>query len=379
MKKVKVLHLITGIDVGGAEQYLLSTCRASNRKRFEIIVCYLRGKGALRKEFESSGVTVCNFSGSWWSVISRYGRLLNFIQSARFDIVHTHLIRATLAGRILARLASTRIVFTTEHNVSNWQRRYFVVTLLYRWTAGNVHRIFAISDAVRESLVTIGKIDPDKVEVLRPGVDVSEFVQKAGNSSRRSRANFSEATPVIGCIGRFDVRKGQRVLVDAVARLREEYPRLKLILVGDGETRPAIESQVSQLGLESHVVFKGIQRNIREMLRAFDVVVFPSISEGLGVAILEAMAMGKLIVASRVGGIPEAITDGKQGRLVEPGDPVRLANAIKEVLTDTVAARRMKAAARAKCKSDFDVRVVVRRLEQVYEESLSAAHGPNRL
>jgi glycosyltransferase involved in cell wall biosynthesis len=123
----------------------------------------------------------------------------------------------------------------------------------------------------------------------------------------------------------------------------------------------------------------GTQRNIREFLNTFDVVVFPSLSEGLGIAILEAMAMGSLIVASRIGGIPEAITDGKEGRLVQPGIPELLAEAIKDVLTDKVAAKRMKAAAKAKCKNNFDIRASVGRLEQVYEESVSGAHGLNRL
>jgi glycosyltransferase involved in cell wall biosynthesis len=372
VKKVKVLNLITGIDVGGAERYLLSTVRILDRMRFEVVVCFLRGNGTLRSEFEASGIAVQDFSGSWWSILARTFRLFTFIRSERFDIVHTHLIRATLVGRILSRLASTPVVFTTEHNVSNWQQRYFVVTLFYRWTGRNVYRIFAISNAVKDSLVTVGRIDPKRIEVLLPGVDLAEFSQKSTSPSGNPSVAISDASPVIGCVGRFDPRKGHRVLVDAAVKLREYYPRLKLFLVGDGEMRSAIESQVERLGLRSSVVFSGTQRTVRDFLQSFDVVVFPSLSEGLGVAILEAMAMGKLIVATRVGGIPEAITDRLEGRLVEPGNSELLAQTIREVLTDRIAARRMMAAAKAKCRKEFDVHIAVRRLESVYIESLKA-------
>ncbi len=370
---MRVLHLITGIDVGGAEQYLLSILRLINRKRFEVSVSYLRGRGALRSEFEELGIAVSDFSGDWWSAPVRGVRLWRFIEHGSFDIVHTHLIRATLLGRILARLANVRTVFTTEHNVSNWRRKYFVVTLMYRWTSTGVKRFFAVSKAVSDRLIEIGRIPPDKVEVLAPGLDLRAFSSRLhGSHPLRALVDKHEG-PILGCVARLDSRKGQSILIEAAAQLRRAYPNVKVILVGEGETRKAIESQVNKLDLRSSVCLLGTRRDVRELLKDFDVVVLPSLTEGLPVALLEAMAMGSLIVASRVGGIPEAIRDGIEGRLVEPGDPRLLAAAIQEVLTKKSLARKMRVAARIRCRREYDVRTRVRRLEEVYEQFADGA------
>ena len=373
LRRIRVLQIITGIDVGGAEQYLLTILRIMDRRKFDVAVCYLRGKGMLRGEFEASGIPVFDFSGPWWTILARSRKFFKFVRTGNFDIVHTHLIRATLVGGMFAQFARVKVVFTTEHNVSNWKRRYFVITLFYRWNARRVRRIFAVSRAVRDRIVGVGKVTQEKVEVLPTGVDLSAFTPRATAALHLESSKDRKDWPTIGCIGRFDPRKGQRFLVAALAEVRKELPTARLVLVGDGKNRSAIEAQVKRLGLSQHVDFKGTLRNVRELLKTFDVVVFPSLSEGLPVALLEAMAMGALVVASDVGGIPEAITDRVEGRLVQPGNSSILAKTILEVLSDRKLARTMKLAARAKCRNEFDVRKSVMRLEAVYRESIAAS------
>ncbi len=361
---IKVLHCITGIDLGGAEQLLLSTVRKLDKEKFNISVCYFKGKGALRAEFESTGVRVF-FLGDYshWTIgkAIALGCLLSELSP---EIVHTHLILATIVGRIIAWYSKVPVIVTTEHNISNWQKKYFLLFSIYKITTMFTDKIFAISEAVKKQLIMKGKIKSEKITVLYDGVDLSIFDPKL----ILEQSHYADsAYPIIGCISRLDQRKGIRFLIEAITILKSQYPHIKLIIVGDGKERQRLESMATEHEVTENVFFTGEQKNVIPYFQMFDIFVLPSLSEGLSVSLIEAMAMKKTIIATNVGGIPEVVANGKEGILVPPGQANEIASAIAYLLKNAKRANLMKVAARKKVERKFNLDILVKKLENFYE------------
>jgi glycosyltransferase involved in cell wall biosynthesis len=170
-------------------------------------------------------------------------------------------------------------------------------------------------------------------------------------------------------------KKGLSVLLKAMEVLKRRHgmPPCRLVIVGDGPAREELELLRDRLGLASWIVFVGTRRDIPQVLRSLDIFVLPSLYEGFGIAILEAMAVGKPVIATRVGGIPEFVIPGETGVLIEPGNADMLADAIESLLRDSDQARRMGAKGRVRAQEHYDIVDIVRQHEQVYEACLAHA------
>ena len=370
-RQIKVLHLITGIDIGGAEKLLVAVTRELREDGLDVAVGYFKGTGALRKEFEGNGIRTVYLGEQTLFMIGRAVNLYRLLKAERFDLVHTHLIHATLIGRVVSRIAGVPIVITTEHNTSNWQPKYLPVTILYRLTGSLSHKVIAISEAVRKCLLNVARIDPSRVEVVYDGVDIARFNPGLDAAGLKKELGLADAYPVIGSVSRLDARKGLEYLVGAIASLIPEMPGTRLVLVGDGPERTRLQDQAKQLGVERIVTFAGSQEDIVPFLAIMDVFVLPSLFEGLSVSLIEAMAMMKPIVATNVGGIPEVVTDGEDGLLVPPRESGSLAAAIRRLVRDRPLADAMRTAARKKIEQKFSLDQLVRRLEHLYENLLA--------
>jgi len=179
---------------------------------------------------------------------------------------------------------------------------------------------------------------------------------------------LSSPGPVIGTVSVLRGKKGHRFLLEAAARLRQEYPGLKVIVVGDGPGRDGLWREAKALELERTVSFLGFRQDIPRILATFDVFVFPSLEEALGAAILEAMAAGKAVVASRVGGIPEAVVDRETGLLVPPADSGALAEAVRKLLQDPDLRRRMGEQGRLRVEEQFSLNRMLDRTAALYRD-----------
>jgi len=177
-------------------------------------------------------------------------------------------------------------------------------------------------------------------------------------------------------MGSLTPEKGLDVLLQALPFLTVRHPRLGLCIVGDGRLRASLQDLARELGLQERVFFAGAQTDVRPWLAAFDLFLMPSRREGMGIAILEAMAMGKPVVASRTGGIPEVVIDGRTGVLVPPDDPRILAAAVEGLLQDGARCRTLAQAGRRHVAQAFDLESMLRRLEQEYENLLAAKKAP---
>ncbi len=273
------------------------------------------------------------------------------------------------------------------HALSPWARRRDVAALVTRRMDYAVrkglrtellfHRavdaVVAISEGVRRALLA-GGVRPERVRVIRSAVEPPAGLPgPAGRSAARARFGVAEEAAVVGVIAVLERRKGHDVLLHALADLRARRPELVCLVCGAGSERAALEALSKSLGLTGVVRFLGERRQVADVLAALDVLVLPSRHEGLGVAALEGMSMALPLVASAVGGIPEAVEDGRTGLLVPPEEPSALGRALEALLADPERARAMGARGRERVLSEFPIGVMAERYERLYRELAAVA------
>lgn len=352
---IRIVHILTSFDIGGAEQFALDLCRRLDRKRFDVRVIGIVRGGPLRAEFHEAGIPT-DVVGKR----TRLGRevirhLTADLRSPTPDIVHTQLFGGDTWGRIAAIRAGVPHIVSTEQNTNLDEGA--VKRAIKRRLARRTDRIVAISDAVRSYSVRVDRIPLEKFVVIPNGVDLDVY-------------RPAPATPHEGIrfltVARHVPQKGLDVLLDAFAIVRARLPRATLDLVGDGPLRGALEDQVRTFGLTDAVHVRGFERTFASAYQRADIFVLPSRWEGLGIAAIEAAACGLPTVASDVGGLREVVADGETGILVPPSDPKPLADAMLALAADRPRRALMGHAARRRAERTFDIAAIVRRYEDLY-------------
>jgi glycosyltransferase involved in cell wall biosynthesis len=265
-------------------------------------------------------------------------------------IVHTHTAKAGVLGRIAARTAGVPTVVHTYHG--HVLRGYFspAKTALFRrleaWLAVSADALVAVSESVRDGLVSLGIAPAGKIRVVPLGLDLAHLAGELPRGVLRREAGIPDAAPLVGMVGRLVPIKDAPAFLRAARLVREARPDARFALVGDGEERPALEALCRELGLHAQVTFFGWRRDLAAVYGDLDVVVNASRNEGTPVALIEALAAARPVVATRVGGTPDLLGEGERGRLVPPGDPGALARAVLETLDQSEAARSRAQAGR---------------------------------
>ena len=370
-RPLRVAHVIETLGVGGAERLVADVVRRLDRARFESRVFPLDGPLDLRGEIESAGVAVAPvLVAPRRRPIACLRGLAGRLRGFGPGLVHTHLYYGNVLGRIAARLAGGAPVVTTLHNPDyTFEARSTILfrgrKLLDRLTGSRNAALVAVSRAVAEDFRR--HMGWAGIRVVPNGVDLQAF---APGDDAGAATEWPGPGLRLLSVGRLHPQKGHRVLLDAMAAARQGGARLSLLVAGDGAERAALEAQASALGLHGHVRLAG-RRDVRPLLAAADVFVFPSLYEAVGIALLEAMACARPVVASRTGGIPEVVEDGVSGILVTAGDADDLARALATLERDPERRRRLGEAARSRAEA-FDIGATVRALEDLYEEVASA-------
>ena len=367
---VRVLWLTKGLGLGGAERLLTLTAARIDRSRFEVEVAYLLPwKDAFVPDLEGAGVpTVC--LGSRDGADPRWPlRLRRLLRDRDHAIVHTHSPVPAAAARLLVRTPA-RLVHT-EHNVwDRYRRPTYVANAL---TYPRNEAVIAVSDGVAES-IRRPRWAPGRyptVETLLHGVEPASTPR--GSEARlaaRRELGIDDLAPVIGNVANLTLKKDHAGLLAAFDLVRRRVPEAVLLLVGAGPLEADLRAEVRDRELDDSVRFLGSRDDVPELLPALDVFVLSSRFEGLPISLLEAMAAEVACVSTRVGGIPEAITDGVEGRLVPPGEPKVLAEALTDVLLDPDVRSRLAAAGRARVVEAFSIDRAVRRTEEIYTDLL---------
>ena len=363
----RLLHLLSGCTVGGCEQHVLSLLSRLGRDRYEPWLAYFEARpdeaAPMAPEFRAAGVRTVDLGARRRTdpgAVLRLGRLM---RRGRFDIVHAHSFRTELAavlwGRLLGRVP---VVLRTVHNTDDFyvHPRY---AALARASAGRLDRVIVISDAVGRYLRDKAGLPAEKLVRIYYGLDAGGWGMGDGNSR----------PPTIGIIARLAPQKGHRVLFDALPAILSRVPEARVRVVGHEElsTVAELRAYAAARGVAERVQFDGFRGDVPSLLRELDLVVLPSLWEGFGLGLLEAMAAGLPVVATAVGPVPEVVVDGQTGLLVPPEDPPALAEAVARVLLDPALAERLGRAGRARVEQEFTVERTVERTDALYRELLA--------
>jgi glycosyltransferase involved in cell wall biosynthesis len=359
---MKVLHVITGLDAGGAELQLAMILR---RTRHESDVVTLYNPGPVAEMIEAQGTPVRNIGMQRNTELPALLRLRKLIKDGQYDVVHTHLYRAQIYARPAARLAGTPVVLTTEHSIgeTHIERRKMTrsVQALYLSSEKFSDATIAVSDIVKDRLVRWG-VRPGKITVIPNGVDTDELGFDA-QARERVRAQFgiSPQTYVIGALGRLDPNKRVDLTMEAAAPMLGD--KCKILVIGRGEDQPRLEAAAKRLGVTDHVIFGGYQSDTTAMLAAFDLYVAASLQETFGLSVLEALASGLPVLYTACPALDGIQTE--RARMVA-GTPDALRDEIRKEF-DTGPRPRV---ADNKVFARYGIESVVSRIDDLYEKIL---------
>ncbi len=366
---MRIAHLVIGGDVAGGQIIALTLARAA-RDRGDEIVFLSPGRGPFTELVEKEGMAVATADVGRTFRVGGAWRLAATLLRSRVDILHTHsALAANVLSRVAARAVGVPVVshLHIENHLPANPARAAVLQTLDNATARLCARVVAVSDETRRAFVRQG-YPPDSIQVVLNGVPVDVHDNGAGRSVRAELGIGSE-TPLVGEIARLCEVKGQRDLLEALTAL----PGVHAVFVGEdieqgGDYRERLEREARALGLADRVVFAGYRTDAGAVLDALDVFVLPSRIEGMPLVVLEAMARGRPVVATAVGGTAEVVVEGETGLLVPPRDPARLSEAIGRLFADRALADRLGKAGRARAVAHHSEAAMTRRVLALYDE-----------
>jgi glycosyltransferase involved in cell wall biosynthesis len=369
-RKIRIVHVIPSIGLGGgAETFICQLFRHIDHTRFELSLVYWNTPDDLVPFIRSTGAQTRRVKLGRVVSVGSVTKLVDVFRELKADIVHTHFIDADLLGFAASRFLGVPML-AQVHSLAfatGWRQCW-----RYRLMSVGIERFVCVSNAVRERVrKNIGLLEC-KMSVIHHGVDCNAFMKKENTLRRKEilgSLGWTEGAFVIGDVSRMIPQKGHRMLLRAFSRLLPLYPDARLLLVGDGPERFACEGLASSLGIREQVAFLGNQADVALWLSVMDIFVFPTMNEGFGINVLEAMAAGKPVISTRDSAIPEIITDGENGLLVESADEEGLMRAMTRLIKDRELCVRLALAGRARV-DDFSVEKMAAGYSELYEDVL---------
>jgi len=387
------MHVITRFDKGGSAENTFLTVRDLDKDRYDVVLV----TGASQPDnspvhsgdpemaaieaniatLVAKGVRLVRLPKlvrelSPVSDLSAFVSLLLIIRREGPRIVHTHTSKAGILGRWAAWLCRVPIIVHTPHGhvfwgyFRPWQARLFI--MLERWTARITTRIVALTPQERADHLRFRIAPEEKFTVIHSGVDlVPFFAPHLDGAKVRTGLGISPDTTVIATAGRLTAVKGQATLIRAVADILRQRKKIVLLILGEGELRSDLEALSTDLGVAEAVRFLGWRPDVAAIMASCDIFCLPSLNEGMGKVLVEAMALGKPIIASAVGGIPDLVVPGETGILVQPADGNALAKAILTLCADPEMMRKMGAQGKRKALG-YSVEIMLNKIDHLYTE-----------
>ena len=368
----RVLHVITSLDRGGAENHLLALFTHADQRAFRFEAAVLTGEGELLPALRATGARVHLIHARGRVDPWALQRLVKVLRAGDFDIVHSHLFRADLyAGLAVAQLGDARpLLVSTRHNDDRFFLNPFVGIAHYL-LSGRQDMIIAISDHVARFTIARGVREPGRVRRVYHGLDIPDAQEQERERQRiRAELGIPADAFLIGNVGRLAPQKGQRHLVEAMPLLLERVPRAHAAIAGGGDLEEFLRDLALELRVSEHVHVLGPRQDVPALMQALDAFAMPSIWEGFGLVLLEAMAAARPVVASHVATIPEVVVDGETGLLVPAGDEVVLAEALAQLADDPQLAQRLGQAGQDRLRRRFSIDKMVGDTELLYRELL---------
>jgi glycosyltransferase involved in cell wall biosynthesis len=367
---LRVAHVTLGLEIGGQEKLLVEFARCADHSRFDLHFVALGGRGVLARDLEAWGWPVTALGEPSGFRPGLVLRLAGLFREQSIDVVHTHDERPHIYGAFAARLAGVqRLIHTRHHGMAD--RLTPRQTGLVRLASELTDRFVCVS---ADSAHQAGRqgVSPRTIRVLRNGIDLTRFDPAPTPSSPTCGGREGRGDGPVVVVARLSPEKDITTLLHAASLALREDAAFQLEIAGDGPCMADLRRTAGDLGLNDCVRFHGQVRDVPALLRRAGLFVLPSLTEGVSLTLLEAMASGLAVVATRVGGNPEVVADGETGLLVPPRDPAALAAALLRLRRDRCERRRMEKAGRRRVERCFDVR----RMTTAYEKMYLGLDGP---
>jgi glycosyltransferase involved in cell wall biosynthesis len=373
---LNVLFIIKPERAAGADMVLLQAAARLNPERFRVLAGLLTPdrENLIPPSIRSINFNLPGLNG--WVWLRFLLHLAWVLRRQRIQIIHTNSYVPGNYARLAAALVRTPLIIDHWHGFSRFSRkRRLICRLLGRVTDLSL----AVSEGVRDYLLARCALDPAKVRVLHNGVDLARLHQHRPRAEVRQELGFPEAARVVGLVARLDHwGKGHKEFFTALAALKDRYP-MEALIIGGGRREGEMRRLAADLGLAGRVRFLGQRRDIPDLLAALDIFVLPSHSEGVSLALLEAMAAGLPVIATKVGGLPEVVRDGENGLLIPPQDSAALAQALARLLADQDLAKKLGENARRDVAANFSLERLGRQINEIYEELIGRKYCSRRL
>jgi glycosyltransferase involved in cell wall biosynthesis len=376
--RYNLLYVFDNLEFGGGERVFAQIINRLSGERYKIMVACLP-TGAFIEKIEGNEVEVKSVD-----MRNRFNpgvilQLADLMKRENVDIVHSQGARADFFARIAAKLSGVSIVVSTVpmpvegFDVNPIKKLIYII--FNRFSERFVDRFIVVSDSLEKIMIEKHGIESQRVVKIYNGIEKDEYCiadeEIAYKRSRfRKKSDLGDNVPVIGVIGRLVWQKGFEYFIEAIPDVLRRFPKAMFLIVGEGELKDELKMKSKMLKLEDKIIFTGFRNDIKDVLASVDTFVMPSLMEGLPVVLLEAMAMMKPIVATKIEGIREVLENGLTGLLVSPKDPQVLSEAIVDLLIHKDKARQMGLAARKVVEERFGVDIMVQKVEGVYEELL---------
>ncbi len=365
----RVLHVIDSLHLGGAQEVVLNlaTCGSS---RFQHEVATMHGHGIYWDRLQDAGVKVHSLSPH--KHLPLYlATLPALLLAHRPDILHCHLIPSNIIAKPLGALLGVPLILNHDHTNDPQRIDNKLLLALDKTTNRFAHHIIAVAGACRDFLIQHESIPPEKITLVPNAIDLRRF--SPGNADRaesRNKFGLPIDAKVIAGVGRLNPQKNFSLFLDIAAALAPRFPELRFLLAGEGPEESMLREKARTLGLADRIVFAGYVADTRQVYAAADILLMPSRFEGLPMTLLEAMAMGLPVVASKLDGIAEVIEDGREGFLIESNDTHGFVERTASLLENPAKSSEVAANARAKIEARFSVERMTSAVEAIYDQFL---------
>jgi glycosyltransferase involved in cell wall biosynthesis len=375
---IRLLWLIDSLTFGGAESLVIPFAEAARERAIDLTVCVRKTieGNPLEAEVRNLGIEVVNLHATTLRDRRAYRQLRSLVSAGGFELIHSHLTYAGIWGALISRqtgvplVASLHVSPAETSGLRDRVRRKLLIALLNRYAS----RIIVVSASLAEQWREATSVRAKKLEIVRNGIPLHPFAPGAGDDVR-AELGLPAWDPLVMTVSVLRERKGVDVLLRAAAALLGRIPSCRIVIVGDGPSRTRLEKLAAGLGLKDAVVWTGFRRDVGRLLSAADLFVLPTLGDAFPTAVIEAMAAGKAVIASDVGGVPE-IVDSATGILVPPGDEDALADAIGYALENPEWRRDAGLAGKRKAAAELSAEAWVERLLPLYRSAIGQEGRP---
>ncbi|ODS34147.1 MAG: putative glycosyltransferase [Candidatus Scalindua rubra] len=380
-RKIKILNIITRLELGGPPILVIDILQRLNKKRFESsivtgitidsrydMIGFARDKD-IRVFIMPSLVRNVHPLKDVISLI----KLALFLKKEKYDIIHCHTSKGGFIGRLAAKLAGARIIIYSPHGdifegyFCKLVTNFFV--LLEKFAARFTDKIINLSEIEIERFLKHGIGTKQQLKHIYNGIDIKYYERTmASNLKKRDEFGLSKDDFICATVGRLVPVKGHTYLIKAIQKVIKVIPKARFLFIGDGELKSELSEEIKSLGLQENIFLLGARRDIATTLSCINIFLLPSINEGFGMVLIEAMAAKKPVIATNVGGIPEVVIDGKTGILIPPKDTEGFSSAIIKLYNNPELSKRMGLAGYRRTKNIFNIETTVHELEDLYSE-----------